>query len=122
GQPFLDADIIDFLCRTPPELLIRGGRSKAVVRQMLARRFPELGFESQRKLVANAFSRPLVTSEGARLWKTMGGTPALVEAGIVDPAKAERIVQEVFARQAEGAYAYRLWDMLSLEGWLRARL
>jgi asparagine synthetase B (glutamine-hydrolysing) len=122
GQPFLDADIIDFLCRTPPELLIRGGRSKAVVRQMLARRFPELGFERQRKLVANAFSRPLVTSEGARLWKSMGGVPALAEAGIVDPVQAEQIVQEVFARQAEGAYAYRLWDMLSLEAWLRARL
>ena len=122
GQPFLDADIIDFLCRTPPELLIRGGRSKAVVRQTLARRFPELGFERQRKVVANSFSRPLLASEGARLWKEMGGAPSLVETGIVDRAEAERCVQEVLAHKATGAYAYRLWDMLSLEAWLRPRL
>ena len=39
-HPFLDADLTAFLYVTPPELLIRGGRTKGLIRSYLARRFP----------------------------------------------------------------------------------
>ena len=50
--PFMDADLVDFLYRVPPDLLDRGGRSKGLVRDELARRFPDLGFERHKKVTA----------------------------------------------------------------------
>ena len=55
--PFWDPDLIKLLYRIPPEFLNRGGRSKGLVRDMLARRFPHLGFERQKKVVAIDFFR-----------------------------------------------------------------
>ncbi len=48
-HPFWDPDLVRFLYRVPPELLNRGLRTKALVREMLARRFSELGFADQKK-------------------------------------------------------------------------
>jgi asparagine synthase (glutamine-hydrolysing) len=122
SQPFLDPDLVEFLCRTPPELLNRGGQAKGLVRQTVSNRFPELGFDRQKKVVATGFSRPVITAEGAHAWRAMGGTPALVEAGIVDRNGVERCIQEALAEQARAIYAYRIWDTLSVEAWLRPRL
>ena len=63
-QPFWDAQLVDFLYRTPPPLLNEGGRSKALVRRAVARRFPGLGFEHQRKVAATGFVRALIEDEG----------------------------------------------------------
>ncbi len=121
-QPFLDADLVDFLFRVPPELLNRGGYAKGLVRQTVARRFPELGFARKKKVTATAFSRPLLAAEGARIWKSMEGTPALVEAGLVDPDGVGGCIEEALAFGASGRYGYRIWDILSLEAWLQPRL
>jgi asparagine synthetase B (glutamine-hydrolysing) len=51
-QPFFDPDLVSFLSRVRPEQLARGGRSKGLVRDEVARRCPGLGFESQRKIPA----------------------------------------------------------------------
>ena len=51
-RPFLDPDVIGLLARVPPEVLNHGGRTKALVRQTLDRRFPELAFGQQRKVQA----------------------------------------------------------------------
>ena len=58
--PFWDADLISFLVRTPPELLNRGGRSKGVVRDMVARQVPGFGFERQRKVSASGVATATV--------------------------------------------------------------
>src|SRR4030095_3566836 len=42
-QPFWDADLVDLLFRMPPFVLNRGGRSKGLVRDSLARRFSAPG-------------------------------------------------------------------------------
>jgi asparagine synthase (glutamine-hydrolysing) len=120
-HPFWDVDVVEFLYRTPPELLNRGGRSKGVVRETLARRFPELGFERQRKVVATDFSRSLLLEEGGRAWRAYGGTPALAEAGIVDGNEANRAV-EAALRKPQGRDYDRIWDLLACETWLRAQM
>jgi asparagine synthetase B (glutamine-hydrolysing) len=119
-QPFWDVDVVEFLKRTPPELLNRGGRSKGIVRETLTRRFPELGFERQRKVVALDFSRSLFVEEGGRAWKAYGGVSRLAEAGIVDEDRANRAV-EAALRDPSGRGSDRIWDLLTCEAWFRAQ-
>jgi hypothetical protein len=119
-HPFWDVDVVEFLFRTPPEQLNRGGRAKGLVRETLATRFPELGFERQRKVVAVDFSRSLVLGEGRRAWEAYGGVPALAEAGIVDPDAAARAVDAVLSDPRARDY-HRIWDLLACEAWLRAQ-
>jgi hypothetical protein len=125
GHPLWDADLLTFLYRTPPELLNQGGRSKGLVRGMLARRFPELGFERQRKVTGTPVVRELVTREGKVAWRRMGGATALAELGIVDEGAASTLIDGVLdqAKSPEkNVYAYRVWDILALEAWVRPRL
>jgi asparagine synthetase B (glutamine-hydrolysing) len=118
--PFLDADLVDFLYRTPPNLLSRGGRSKGLVRESLARRFPALGFERQRKIAGTTYARFVMQGQTSNIWRQMGGVPALAELGVVDGDGFERHVVEA----SDPGYldGFHIWDMLNLEAWLRSQL
>ena len=59
-QPFWDADLVDLLYRMPPMALIHDGRNKGLVRASLARRFPQLGFDRQKKIEAGEFYKALI--------------------------------------------------------------
>ncbi len=83
-QPYWDAQLVAFLYRVPPKLLNRGGRSKGLVRDAVARRFPGLGFERQRKVGATGFVRSVLRTEGVRAWESLGGATALVDSGVVE--------------------------------------
>ena len=120
-HPFWDADLTAFLARAPLRMLIRGGRSKGLVRQSLAQRFPELGFERHRKVNATDFYRSVLTDEGRVVWSAMGGAEALAGQGIVDAAVLNRSMSQLFAGR-DPLNAYRIWYVLSLESWLRGRL
>jgi hypothetical protein len=118
-QPFWDAELVSFLYRTPPELLNRHGRSKALVRDAVARRFPTLGFERQRKLTAVAFARSLLLDEQRLVWEILGPTTALEERGIVDGSSMRKHLRNVF-EGSESAGHGAVWDLVTLESWLRA--
>jgi asparagine synthase (glutamine-hydrolysing) len=125
GHPFWDADLLSFLYRTPPELLNRGGRSKGLVRSMLARRFPELGFERQRKITGTPVARAMFVRGGRAAWRRLGGARALAELGVVDGAATSALVEGLLAERRspeEIAHSYRIWDILALEAWVRFRL
>jgi asparagine synthase (glutamine-hydrolysing) len=119
-HPFWDAQLVDFLYRTPPQLLNSGGRSKGLVRQTLDRRFPRLGFKQHKKLGATSFFTSVVLSEGAVAWERIGGAKALTRLGIV----SDDVVQEIASlfRGKRSLDSYFMWYLLSLEVWLRARL
>lgn len=119
-SPYWDVDIINLLSRTPPELLNRNGRNKGLVREMLARRFPGLGFDHQRKVLSLDFFRSTMLREGRRMWDEMGGTPTLVELGVVDGPAQGRMVDEII-RSNRVHDVFRIWDMLTLEAWVRTR-
>ena len=119
-DPFRDADLVDFLYRTPPDLLNRGGRSKGPVRQMLARRFPGLGYQRQKKVQAGAYLMGILHKEGRRAWERLGGAPALAALGIVDP-KALAAKAEALLSGRRGGEVYRILDVLTLEAWLQPR-
>jgi asparagine synthase (glutamine-hydrolysing) len=122
-QPLWDVDVVDLLYRTPPGMLIRGGREKGLVRDLLASRFPELGREWVKTVFMDGFLRSVVLREGPEAWRRLGGTPALAEVGLVDPERLRSFVEE---RLSDGGHPTheirRIWNILSLEAWLRPRL
>jgi asparagine synthase (glutamine-hydrolysing) len=121
-EPYWDADLQDFLYRVPPEMLQQGGRTKGIVRQVLARRFPNLGFERQKKVIADEFASDIFVNEIPQALRRMGGAQALAELGIVN----QRLLDEAVARYAsdpsQRQRSFLLWHVLSLESWLRAHL
>ena len=93
-HPFSDPDVVEMLCRTPPRILNEGGRTKGLVRQTLARRFPALGLERQRKVLATSFFRSLLLREGPALADAAGDFPALSALGLVDGRATSAFVRE----------------------------
>ena len=122
GHPFWDPDLLAFLYRTPPELLNQGGRSKGLVRSMLARRFPELGFERQRKVTAAPVSRRIFVEEGGAAWRRLGGAMALSDLGIVDASAVSDLIEGLLNHRPveNNVHSYMIWDIVSLEAWARS--
>jgi asparagine synthase (glutamine-hydrolysing) len=120
-HPFWDADLAAFLWRTPPRFLMRGDRTKGLVRHTLAERFPELGFREHRKLTADDFFTIVLRSEGKAAWERLGGVRALAELGAVDLAETQAFVDAFLAGRRPGE-AFRLWYLLSVEAWARPRI
>jgi hypothetical protein len=119
-HPFWDSALVEFLYRTPPELLNRGGRTKGLVRDTVARRFPSLGFDTQRKVTALGFARSLIVEEGRQAWSELGGATALADAGVVDAPALDELLHRIL-RDPRSRGFHVVWDVLTLESWLRAR-
>jgi asparagine synthetase B (glutamine-hydrolysing) len=119
-HPYWDADLVDMLYRTPPHLLNRGGRSKGLVRESVAKRFPTLGFKRHKKVVATSFFRTTLVKEAGAAWKRLGGVRALGDLGVVDPAATARTFADIMSQPISSS-AYQLWDILSCETWARER-
>jgi hypothetical protein len=96
-EPFWDSDLIELLVRVRPEARSAGGRTKVLVRRPLTRRFPELGFDQQRKSwLGGAFLEVLEREAGATL-QAMGGFPTLAELGVVDREQARVFIDDALA-------------------------
>jgi hypothetical protein len=124
-SPYWDAELVEFLIRTPPQLLNRGGRAKGLVREELDRRFPQVGFERHKKVSAVTFINAILLAQGPVAWQKLGGTPALIELGIVDDTAFTSIMAAASLSSNPRIQiwdSHRLWEVLSLETWLRARL
>lgn len=121
-QPFWDADLVDLLFRMPPFDLNRGGRSKGLVRDSLARRFPDLGFERQRKVLGVNFYRSLVQQDGADIWRELGGAKALKSLGIIDEKGLDSFMKPRLTRPRDAREAHELLTVLNLESWTRCQM
>jgi len=120
-HPFCDPDLVEMLYRMPPRLLNAGGRSKGLVRETMAKRFPGLGLERQRKVWATSFFQGLLLQEGPALTDLAGDFPALSGLGIVDgPALAAFIRQALMQRPIGASRLGQIWQTISLEMWVRA--
>ena len=117
-HPFADPDLVELLYRTPPRLLNEGGRSKGLVRRTLAQRFPGLGLDRQRKVLATSFFHTLLLREGPALAALAGDFPALSGLGIVDGQALAAFVREQLMRP--GSQLRKIWEPINLEMWVRA--
>ena len=119
-HPFADVDLTELLCRMPPMILNSDGRTKSLVRQSLARRFPTLGFERQRKVSAITFYRSLLRRELPALVDTIGDFPVLSSLGVVDGPQLCRSIREELGNP--NGRCRRVWQPINLEGWARLHL
>ena len=119
-HPFLDPDLLDLLARMPPRLLNRGGRAKGLVRGMMAARFPDLGFESQRKIGATNFIESRLLAESRDCWDAMGNRLALADLGVLDGGRWNLTLRDTLAHNNRHGLHF-VWLVLTLESWLRAR-
>jgi asparagine synthetase B (glutamine-hydrolysing) len=129
-HPYWDTRLVEFLHATPPRLLNSGGRSKGLIREMLARRFPELGFDRQRKAITASFFAWSVATQAPAVWRELGGARALADAGIVDPD----LCAPLYDMEVSGApppdgspvldhsRTDPMWEILVLESWLRSHV
>jgi len=118
-QPFCDADLVDFLYRTPPMSLIYDGRNKGLVRRSLSRRFPELGFDRHRKMEATSFYSSLIYQDGGKIWQNLNGARTLGSLGIIDEKVLQPTLDGLLASRREGRNAHRAWTILNVESWAR---
>jgi asparagine synthetase B (glutamine-hydrolysing) len=116
-HPYWDPDLAAQIYRTPPERLLKGGRAKGLVRDSVARRFPGLGFERQRKVSAQAFFTATVAAQGPAVFRTIGDFTALAAIGVVNPAGARAMVEDGFRRQSREMLVAN--QLFSLEMWAR---
>lgn len=121
-QPFWDADLVDLLFRMPPFALNQGGRSKGLIRESVARRFPDLGFERQRKVLAVNFYRSLVEQDGAGIWQELGGAKALKSLGIIEEQGLDSFLRPLLNRPRDAKDAHKLLTVLNLESWTRSQM
>ncbi len=120
-QPYWDADLIQFLCRVHPTTLDRGGRSKGLVRDQMAARFPALGFERHRKVSASTFFSERMAEEGPVAWEQLGGVKSLAALEIVDSRKAEAAARANISAIVRSGNI-RVWEMLNIEAWVSGKV
>ena len=119
AHPLWDADLVDMLYRTPPMMLIHNGRNKGLFRASLERKFPELGFERQKKMAATTFYSSVIYKEAQAVWDELRGSPTLAALGVVDGKHIDSGFRFLLKRRQHGD-AHRAWCILNLESWARA--
>ncbi len=130
-MPFWDVDLVEFLSRVPPRLRNEDHLSKSLVRKTLAQRFPEAGFDQQKKILAVGLSTRRVFDEAPDAWHALGGPTSLAELGIIEPLGLESRANEILdlagngrnagseAALARSVETYQLWKVLNIESWVR---
>jgi asparagine synthetase B (glutamine-hydrolysing) len=119
-HPYWDADLVEHMYRTPPDVLTRGNRTKGLVRAAIDRRFPGFGFKVQRKVLAFSFFADVATQEARRLASNYTDFAALGGLGIVEPAGARAFVEGAF--DSTPRTMVQAWRLVTLESWARAQL
>ena len=124
-MPYWDVDLVDFLNRVPPRIRNEGYISKVLARRRLARRFPEAGFDQQKKVFATGLSSRRVFDEGWDVWEALGGPVQLAALGIIDPDRLQSRAEVVLGgskddRSLETSIeTHQLWKVLNIEAWVR---
>ena len=119
-EPFWDPDLIEFLVRVRPRARSRGNRAKALVRGPLARRFPDLDFDRQRKSWLGPALRTVVSTQAGAAGRALGGFSTLVDLGVIDRQQARAFVDDGCAETSRQFLFDWSWQLLNLEAWARA--
>jgi asparagine synthetase B (glutamine-hydrolysing) len=119
ARPYWDGDVVDILYRAPPQVLLAGGRSKGVVRATMAKRFPGLGLDRQRKRIATTFFASVVTRQVPDMWRANPTLSGLAGLGIVNLAGVRRMADRAIAKR-DRHNLVRLWYLMNTDAWVAA--
>lgn len=114
--PFLDHRIVEFALATPLAFKIRDGRSKWLLRELLARRLPRTLFDRPKQ----GFTVPLDSwlRGPLRDWaESLLDVRSLEEFGLLDVAK----VRQTWKEHLDGRRNHQraLWTVLMLQAWIQ---
>ncbi len=113
-------ELMDYLFRFPPHLLNTGRPQKGLVREILQKRFPNLGLQKQKKIGATDNFRKIVLEESPAIWEKLGGIKSLSRLGIVNPVKADEFVSATYTNPPKSNSAtWIIWHLINYESWLR---
>lgn len=119
AQPFWDADLIDLMMKIRPQVRMRDGFTKSLLRGPLIRRFPSLGYEHRIKSYTGHVIFAALTAGTAKARQALGRKWALSELGVIDPDRVNASVDRVLAGAHEREWG-QVWDLINLETWVRA--
>lgn len=125
-MPFWDVDLDEFLARVPPHLMNQGYWSKGLVRGRLAKRFPDAGFEQQKKVLSTSLAARILAEETPPAWREIDGPKKLAAAGIIDKRRLESEIEGTMRRDlpthnvlGRAIAAHGIWTVLNVESWFR---
>lgn len=113
--PYLDHRVVGFGFSLPPELRVRSGKGKWLLRRLLSRYVPPELVERPKM----GFGVPLDQwlRGPLRQWaEDMLSESALRARGLLDPAPVQRALREHLSGRKD--HQYRLWSVLMLQAWL----
>jgi asparagine synthetase B (glutamine-hydrolysing) len=121
ATPLLDSDLVGFLYRVSPTVLIEGGRGKALAWQLLARslQVPSVGWPAT--VFGDTVWEDVLRREAQRAYAEIGGVRALDQLGIAAGDELGRAVGEPPAGVAAHS-SFLLCQVFMLEMWLRSRI
>jgi asparagine synthase (glutamine-hydrolysing) len=114
--PFFDRDLVEASLRIHPENLIAGGRSKAPLRRLVARRLPGVTLPG-RKVDFSQMLNQVLRAQAGEPWGSLLGDLCLETAGLVDGERLEQAVRRFLAGHSDDWRP--AWFGLSTEHWLR---
>jgi asparagine synthase (glutamine-hydrolysing) len=115
-SPFLDHRLAELVARLPPDLKIRRGRLKHLMREVAAPMLPAAILERPKQ----GFMFPIgrwMKGPLAPVLREFVARSRLVEDGLFHRAAIERLLEEHFAHRAD--HHVRLWMLLNVEIWYR---
>jgi hypothetical protein len=120
-EPFWDPDLIELLVRVQPQARSAGGLAKALVRRPLARRFPGLGFEAQRKSNLGEAFLSVLSAQADPARQALGELKTLVGLGVIDGEQVRVLLDDALAGRSHRTQVSWAWEILNLEAWTRSR-
>ncbi len=112
--PFLDKDVVEFAARVPPEMKVRAGRGKWLVRQVLYRHVPAALIDRPK----TGFSIPIDDwlRGPLRPWASDLLSPATLQLqGLFNAKRVGRMLDEHMSGRRN--HGYWLWNVLMAQAW-----
>lgn len=119
AQPFWDADLIDLMMKIRPQVRMRDGFTKSLLRGPLIRQLPGLGFDKRLKSYTGNVIFSYTRSGAAKARESMGRTWLLADLGLVDPDRLNPFIDRALSGVSGGELSHA-WEILNLETWVRA--
>lgn len=119
-MPLLDPDLIGLLHLLPQGDLVRGGRAKSFARGYLRQSLP-FADDWPRTVYGDSVWDAMMAREGRDAWRELGRAPTLSELGVVSGPAVDDLMR-ASGPGGELPEAAQLWDVMSLESWLNARI
>ena len=123
-DPFLDKHLVEFMFSIPPQMKIRNGVTKWLLRQAMAGIVPDA---TRARIVKTGWNAPahvwLTSKRGMSALSDMISSTSFRNRGLYNLREVERLVKDhcdiVNERQSRENHMMFLWQLINVETWLQ---